>query len=194
MAKYVVDADGFILQGTFKGYHLIHIAAKDNCVDLIEANKEFVNIAAKTSQEETPLHIGVSFMCSISALNALLRCDAETEAKNKLGQTPLLYACVNANQAGRIESLLAHKANPNARSSIGDTPIMRAVAFGPAENVKLLIDGGAEIDAVQTGGYFYRGWSAIEMCRDSECLDLLERARKFQESEAVVQGTARIAY
>ncbi|MDE2097645.1 MAG: ankyrin repeat domain-containing protein [Patescibacteria group bacterium] len=178
----MTDADGFILQGHFHGFHLMHIAVRNDDLGYIEANKEFVNLAAKSSLEATPFHYGIMLRRSRSTLNTLVRCGANIDKKDKFGQTPLTFACAYESQAGRIESLLAHKADPNARSNFGQTPIMRAAILGPAENMKLLIDGGAEITAVQTGGDLYRGMSAVNLCRNPESRDLLERARKYQES------------
>ncbi|MDE2097644.1 MAG: ankyrin repeat domain-containing protein [Patescibacteria group bacterium] len=181
MDKYVTDADGFIVQEKGRGYHLMHMAAKHDRIEYIETNKKFVNIAGKY-YGDTPLHVVVAYNRPVTTLKTLIRCGANIDAKDALGMTPLMHACGSYEQERRIESLLVHKADINADSKIGKTSLMKAAWFGVVGNVRLLVDGGAKIGVVQTGGHKDCGKSAIDMCRDPECRDMLERARKFQES------------
>ncbi|MDE2097643.1 MAG: ankyrin repeat domain-containing protein [Patescibacteria group bacterium] len=179
--KFEVDADGFIIQGFYQEFHLMHMAVIFGDSNYIEENKQVVNVAEK-DHGLTPLHIVISYKRPVAILKTLIRCNADIDANDKYNNTPLMCACRNEGREKHIELLLAHKADVNVRSIFGDTPIMAAAWNGTIENIRLLIDGGAEIGAVQTGEDIYRGKSAIDMCDNSVCIDLLERARKFQES------------
>jgi len=46
-----------------------------------------------------------------------------------------------------IKLLLVHKINPNVANGFGKTPLMYAAQFGLARQARLLIDGGADVDA-----------------------------------------------
>jgi ankyrin repeat protein len=73
----------------------------------------------------------------------LLNAHAKIEARNKLGQTPLILNCAEGNNDA-VLVLLARYANVNARDNNGTTPILAAAAHCRLETIKALVHAGAD--------------------------------------------------
>jgi len=76
----------------------------------------------------------------------LLNANANADANNRFGVTPLIQASMNGNGAV-ISMLLDSSANPNTYTLQGDTALMNAAKAGSTTGVQALIEAGAEIDA-----------------------------------------------
>lgn len=92
---------------------------------------------------------------ALFAINA----GANVNARNKLGDTPLLIAARNG-RVNVLKVLLDNGAEINARDDRGETALMRAssnVAVGDGPNdvkaVRLLIAGGADVNLKDNNGY-----------------------------------------
>ena len=112
----------------------------------------------------------------------LLLFGAATEAKNDLGMTALMVAVsmVHAEevdsmgQLAVVRMLLVAKADIEAEDHAGGTPLMIAAAAGSAPLVRLLLEEGAKVDAVDS-----RGLSAMEIAlrgSHDECAMVLRDA------------------
>lgn len=94
---------------------------------------------------------------------------ADVNAGNNDGYTPLHGAVSygkNDTRKSAVKILLKRGANPNAKTSRdGETPFHKAVSRGDIEIVRLLIDYGADVNAVSKFGvtslYFARNSNAI---------------------------------
>jgi ankyrin repeat protein len=107
---------------------------------LIDAGAD---VKAKNDLDRTPLH-EASLDGGVAEL--LIAHDADIEARDYQGDTPLLYAA----RIGSVEFatvLLAHGADVNARNSAGQTPLLLAQRTGKQVLIDLLIAHGAEVDA-----------------------------------------------
>ena len=81
----------------------------------------------------------------------LLARNAELNAQNKDGCTPLFVAVLDGNKEV-VEALLAHKANVNATDNNGFTPLHVAVSKCYNEVIKLLLAHGANVNAKSVDG------------------------------------------
>ena len=79
---------------------------------------------------------------------ALLKADARTEARDRLGQTPLHIA----KTAAIVEVLLKIGANIEARDLGGETPLHVATILGKTDVIKALLAEGADGKAKDNRG------------------------------------------
>jgi len=75
----------------------------------------------------------------------LLEYDADKEAKNNYGSTPLIRACANG-YAETVKLLLEYGADKEAKNKYGSTPLIWASWNENTEIVKLLLEYGADIN------------------------------------------------
>ncbi|MBL9128994.1 MAG: ankyrin repeat domain-containing protein, partial [Verrucomicrobiales bacterium] len=78
----------------------------------------------------------------------LLDAGARPDVASALGHTPLMLAARGADASESVRLLLARGARPDPRSRFGATPLMAAVAASNVEIVELLLERGADPDAV----------------------------------------------
>ncbi|HTX37653.1 MAG TPA: ankyrin repeat domain-containing protein [Bryobacteraceae bacterium] len=98
----------------------------------------------------TPALLYAAAFGSAEAVHLLLESGADPNARNGLDATPLLWAAADL---AKLRLLLAHGAGPNAHSRLGRTPLMVAAACdGCSENVRLLLQKGAAVEARDTAG------------------------------------------
>lgn len=74
---------------------------------------------------------------------ALLQQGARIEARDRMGNTPLLLAARTA-RSKLVKKLIEMGANINHQNLIGSTAILRAATADRAKNVVILLDAGAE--------------------------------------------------
>ncbi len=85
-------------------------------------------------------------------IKALVRAGAPLEARDELGNTALMQACL-AGQLRIIRLLLHLGANPNAANEDGETPLTATSDLGPPEAVRELIRWGADVNHRTRDGY-----------------------------------------
>jgi len=86
------------------------------------------------------------------AVNLLLTWEADIEAKNRIGSTPLIRAVSN-DQLDIVKRLLKEGASINARNKMGNTPLHCAAFLGSIEMAKLLIEAQATVNLQQGNLY-----------------------------------------
>ena len=89
-----------------------------------------------------------------AVVKLLLAHQANANATNKYGRTPLYYATSYYNRTSNIVALLlAAKAEPNVTSFRGETPLLMAACFGNDGAVKLLLEHGAQVNVFGVHGW-----------------------------------------
>src|SRR3989454_7639323 len=84
----------------------------------------------------------------LETADLLIRAGANVSAANREGVTPMQLAAINGT-APMMEKLIKAGVNPNAPlSKFGDTALMLAARTGKFDGVKLLLDKGAQVNAV----------------------------------------------
>lgn len=79
-------------------------------------------------------------------VQSLLNKGADIEAKDDIGNTPLITAA-NVGNTDVTELLLKRGANIEASNFMGQTPLIMAASSGQTEVLRLLLDKGADIEA-----------------------------------------------
>lgn len=137
-------------------------------------------VDAETVEKRTPLYVAAALPEGVPAARLLLRAGAKVDAVSILGTTPLFPATAsvemtrllldhgaNPNVRARTEAtpimaaagaevialLLARGADARARSKTGDSPLMEAAVRGDVAAARLLLEHGAEVNAVDHRGY-----------------------------------------
>lgn len=82
----------------------------------------------------------------LNAMRALLNDGVDVEAKNAIGDTPLVHAALNG-QAGAVRVLLARGANPNNPNVHGLTAMQVAAQRGREDIIEALFEMGAKSNA-----------------------------------------------
>jgi len=106
--------------------------------------------AADESRRSTPLMWAAS-SGSIDAVQMLIRAGAIIDAKDKEGQTALMWAQIGSMYSGYnpaiVKALIAAGADVNVVDTYGGTPLTRAAGADLSESVKLLLAAGANVNA-----------------------------------------------
>ena len=88
----------------------------------------------------------------LETADLLIRAGANVSAANREAVTPMQLAAINGS-ALMLEKMIKAGANPNASlSKFGDTALMLAARTGKSNAVKLLLDNGGDINAIETWG------------------------------------------
>lgn len=120
----------------------------------VEEKKKKLQESDMMEWEHThPLHFALIAKQYDRAIEAM-RLMTDTEARDPWGRTALSLAVDDEAAAAydMARELLRYGADPNGRDSDGFAPLHRAAAAGNLAVVEMLIDRGAEIDAVIAGG------------------------------------------
>lgn len=99
----------------------------------------------------------------ITDVKKALANEADVNAQDDEGLTPLQRACVNDTPTGAIvKLLLSHGADVKKQDSEGKTPLLLAVStVGVSENVvEMLLDNGADVGDVDNDGSSALHWAA----------------------------------
>lgn len=82
----------------------------------------------------------------LESVEAFVQAGANVHATDKEKTTVLMHACSGRSNSTIVEYLIAHGVHINERDAYGCTAIMRATPKGDAEMVRILLDGGAEVN------------------------------------------------
>jgi len=88
----------------------------------------------------------------VKAVNELIRLEADVNARDRKGRTPLLWAAPARDNPLMIHLLVANGADVNASDRDGETALMIAASQSNAGNVKALLELGAKVNAVNKAG------------------------------------------
>lgn len=128
------------------------------------------------SHQLTALHM-LNFKNAARAdrvVGALLAHGADTNARDKYGDTPLICA-INGDKDAVAMALIMHGADPNAaNNALERFPLYCAIRKGKADLVKALIDHGADVNALVEGKTLLRYFSSREV--DTEIIQVLQKA------------------
>jgi Ankyrin repeats (3 copies)/GRAM domain len=137
------------------GWTSLHVAAAGHqyraCLALMEAGQRYLAVGAKNCEGSTALHYLVRRPQQQSeessgyaeTLAMMLRCGADIDQTNNLGEAPLHSACLKGNRDA-VKSLLRAGADSNARTGAGQTPLQYAVQANQPEIAKTLCEYGAD--------------------------------------------------
>ncbi len=81
---------------------------------------------------------------------ALVAGGAECNAQNDKGETPLMIVSARTDAGPAIEQLIVSGATVDAVLNNGETPFLRAAASGCPDNMRILLDHGADAKAIRT--------------------------------------------
>jgi len=103
--------------------------------------------------KKTPLH-SAAFRENLEVVQKLIEYDADINAKDGTGWTPLHWASqgFNFKDDSVLRLLLEHGANINARAENGWTPLHMASHDGALEVVRVLLEHGVDVEAKDNYG------------------------------------------
>lgn len=125
-----------------------------------EGNQELVDLFVRAGfklplvDENIPLLLAALRRGHTVIAKILIDAGVDVNTRDHLGLTPLLVACGKTTQGYRTiaEKLVAKKASLNVRDVFGHTPLMLAISGGMLDIARLLIERGADVDAVSRKG------------------------------------------
>ena len=152
--------------------------------DLLRHNG--ANPQVQGSRERIPLH-SAAWYEKLEVVQKLIEYDAEIDARDEFGWTPL-YLASNGDyfkDGSVVRLLLERGADVNALAKDGSTPLHRASAFGVLEVVRLLLEHGADVEAVDSDGE-----TALEVVGDYTDPEL-DRGRCDEVKRLLVEHRAK---
>ena len=102
------------------------------------------NVNARDDRGITPLFISV-WLKQTECVRLLLDKGAALDVRGPSAMTPLHVAASGPPELAAL--LLERKADTAARNELGNTPLLLAVREGTEETVKVLVEGGADVNA-----------------------------------------------
>lgn len=119
--------------------------------DRLEAFKTLLALGAEvdaTTKQEPDTALFLVHRHGCDTLTLALQAGADTERRDRSGNTPLLSACRDKENAWRLRALLGAGADVRARNDAGDEPVHVAVRHhASTEMLALLLDAGADPNA-----------------------------------------------
>lgn len=107
------------------------------------------NVNVRQYAGETPLFSAAEYGKK-AAVDELIKDGADVNQGDYLGATPL-HAAVSNSEASVARDLIAHGAKVNARDGFGQTPLHIAAREDQIEEMKILIEAKADLNAARQG-------------------------------------------
>jgi len=128
---------------------------KAELIDVVPPIGSNGDVTARDSGGRTGLMAAI-YRLDVNFAQRMVSLNANVNAQDNKGDTPLHYACMSGAPQAFVNMLLAHGAQPNIANSEGDTPLMFVVNINnPTERssvAELLIKAGSKIDAANSRG------------------------------------------
>ena len=105
------------------------------------------DVNARTKQGISPLFIAAAHDGNVDVVKFLLDHGADAKAPGPAGATGALMMSARANDTASVKLLLAKGAVAKAQGPNGFTALISAAGYGNDELVKVLLEGGADVNA-----------------------------------------------
>jgi len=155
---------------------LFDAVRQDNLSEVSDLINNGADIEARDNAGQTPLHIA-AYHGFTDIANFLITKGAEIDSTDNREGTPLHWAAVNKNQ-DIIILLIKHGANLNKEDKFYMTPLIWAVSQGLTNNVKTLLENGADPSYKNTqdkDAFYY-----AKRKNSAEIIDLLNQYNQYQ--------------
>ena len=130
-------------------FHGCGLAIPGSVSFFLNDNPAAVSSVDSRNRRRTPLHYAVKAN-SPEVIEILLAAGADINARADSWMTPLhLASQLGKRAAARV--LVAHRADPDAKSHTARTPLHLAAEAGQSEVIAMLLDAGADVNAVGDG-------------------------------------------
>ncbi|KAH8898813.1 hypothetical protein GQ53DRAFT_836840 [Thozetella sp. PMI_491] len=160
-----------------------------------DLNQEWLESKYKWFNWNTPIHLSL-FLEDYASAEVLLRHGTNINLCNAVGRTPLMEAVRN-HKIATVAFLIAHAADLDAPTvdgtlqkagiwhldwpvEAGITPLFEAMRFADARLVRMLVDGGADVNRASQ-----HGWMPLDLAlldKQVQAMDiLLEQGGRFSE-------------
>jgi ankyrin repeat protein len=125
---------------------------------LLKAHPEL--ISSKDAGGDTALHTAVAAKAGKPLVEFLLASNADVNARDNNGCTPLCFAA-SVGAESMVQLLLDHKADINAKANSGDTVLLSMALIGTPTMVELLLTHGADVNVRDAAGRTPLHYAAI---------------------------------
>ena len=166
-AAYVALLEAIREQNDFKVQEVLQLVQWQSASPILER---------KDGDGNTLLHRAASFSATescTSILSYLQHCKADLEARNVLGETPLILAVREALEQrdgpgwlGAVACLLEGRADPNAADEVNEeTALMEAACYGSLDMCRLLLDFQADVSMKTASGLQPKTLQAVKVMK-----------------------------
>ena len=118
---------------------------------ILELQVDINKLKSERYSRHTPLHLAID-ICNLEIVKLLLKHNANPNRLNDKGDTPL-YLAVSKGHIEIVKELLNNGAEVDKRS-LGVTPFSNAIITNPFNIPKILLEYGADVDAIIDSPWF----------------------------------------
>ena len=168
IAMHLINSGALLESEEFHGWNALNIAITYRSMDMIKYLIScHSNIKSKDHFGSTPL-IRAADCGYLEIVECLIEKGANINASDSCGYTALISAAING------KGLIEKGANINQYDNDGFTPLMHAVQNSNIKVIKILLDNGADKDAVSK-----RGYTAMSLSSSEKVSQVLSQKQKF---------------
>ena len=134
------------------GYTALHLASKKGHVEVAKVLLEAkAAVAAASKSGKTALHYVANYNGNLDLAKLLLDAEAPVNAKDGKNKTPLDYAV--SKKRTELEEMLRSKGGKTGKGLAAAENIFAAAEVGDLEAIKKHLEGGADVNGANKGGY-----------------------------------------